>query len=74
MLPIQDIAQIEGTYALLDRLREAHPDVEIESCASGGGRIDFGILNKTQRVWLSGAMTLLSALKIQRAMLHYFCH
>ena len=24
------------------------PDVEIESCASGGGRIDFGILGRTQ--------------------------
>ena len=65
VLPIQDIAQIEGTYALLDRLREAHPDVEIESCASGGGRIDFGILNKTQRVWLSDSNDALERLKIQ---------
>ena len=33
--------------------RGAHPEVEFESCASGGGRIDFGILAQTQRVWLS---------------------
>ena len=65
VLPIQDIAQINGTYALLDRLRHAHPDVEIESCASGGGRIDFGILSKTQRVWLSDSNDAIERLKIQ---------
>jgi alpha-galactosidase len=45
--------QAEGFYALLDCLRAAHPDVEIESCASGGGRIDFGVLSRTNRVWPS---------------------
>ncbi|MCB1884760.1 MAG: alpha-galactosidase [Geminicoccaceae bacterium] len=39
--------------ALLDRLRGAHPSVEIASCASGGPRIDAGILRRTHRVWLS---------------------
>lgn len=37
VLPAPDAAQTRGTYALLDRLRAAHPGVEIESCASGGG-------------------------------------
>ncbi|MEL6485846.1 MAG: alpha-galactosidase, partial [Pseudomonadota bacterium] len=46
-------AQTERLYALIDRLRSAHPKVEIESCASGGGRIDFGILARTHRVWPS---------------------
>ena len=32
-------------YRLLDELREAHPDLEIESCASGGGRIDLEVLD-----------------------------
>ena len=27
---------------LLDELREAHPGLEIETCASGGGRVDLG--------------------------------
>ena len=40
-------------YALIDELRAAPPDVEIESCASGGGRIDLGILERTDRVWTS---------------------
>jgi alpha-galactosidase len=45
--------QTQGFYALLDRLRGAHPHVEIESCASGGGRIDFGVLSRVHRVWPS---------------------
>lgn len=46
-------AQVHALYELLGRLRKAHPNVEIESCASGGGRIDFGILKHTERFWLS---------------------
>ena len=46
-------AQTLALYALLDRLRAAHPGVEIESCASGGGRIDAGILRRCHRVWPS---------------------
>jgi alpha-galactosidase len=38
---------------LLDEIRFLHPDVEIESCASGGGRIDHEILRRTDRVWTS---------------------
>ena len=47
------VAQTLGTWALIDRLRAAHPDVEIESCASGGGRSDLGMLARTHRVWVS---------------------
>ena len=39
--------------------------MEIESCASGGGRIDFGILKRTQRVWLSDSNDALERLKMQ---------
>jgi alpha-galactosidase len=45
--------QTEALYALMERLTAAHPQVEIESCASGGARIDYGILKRTHRVWLS---------------------
>jgi hypothetical protein len=30
-----------------------HPGLEIESCASGGGRVDLGTLDRTDRVWAS---------------------
>ncbi|MEN8917011.1 MAG: alpha-galactosidase, partial [Octadecabacter sp.] len=65
VLPMPDAAQTRGSYALIDRLRHAFPDVEIESCASGGGRIDFGILKRTQRVWLSDSNDALERLHIQ---------
>ena len=65
VLPAPDARQTRGSYALIDRLRAAHPEVEIESCASGGGRIDFGILKRTQRVWLSDSNDALERLKIQ---------
>jgi alpha-galactosidase len=46
-------AQTLAVYALIDRLRARHPGVEIESCASGGGRADYAILRRTDRVWTS---------------------
>ncbi|WP_336631331.1 MULTISPECIES: alpha-galactosidase [unclassified Microbacterium] len=42
--------QTLALYALLDELRRRHPDLEIESCASGGGRVDLGILERTDRI------------------------
>ena len=65
VLPMPDAAQTRGSYALIDALREAFPAVEIESCASGGGRIDFGILSRTHRVWLSDSNDALERLRIQ---------
>ncbi|NNF24802.1 MAG: alpha-galactosidase [Rhodobacteraceae bacterium] len=67
VLPMPDAGQTRGSYALIDRLRAAFPGVEIESCASGGGRIDFGILSRTQRVWLSDSNDALERLKMQSA-------
>ncbi|MEM1262049.1 MAG: alpha-galactosidase [Pseudomonadota bacterium] len=53
-------------YALLDALRDRHPAVEIESCASGGGRADLGILARTDRIWTSDSNDALDRLSIQR--------
>lgn len=46
-------AQTLAFYALLDALRERHPTVEFESCASGGARIDHEVLRRAERVWTS---------------------
>jgi alpha-galactosidase len=53
-------------YRLLDELREAHPDLEIESCASGGGRIDLEVLTRTDRVWPSDTIDAVERQRIQR--------
>ena len=45
--------QTLAVYRLLDELRAAHPTLEIESCSSGGARVDLGILERTDRVWVS---------------------
>ncbi|MEO0860412.1 MAG: alpha-galactosidase [Pseudomonadota bacterium] len=65
VLPMPDADQTRGSYALIDKLRADFPNVEIESCASGGGRIDFGIMQRTQRVWLSDSNDALERLRIQ---------
>ena len=59
-------AQTRALYRLLDDLRRAHPGVEIESCASGGGRIDLEILQRTDRVWTSDCNDALERQQIQR--------
>jgi alpha-galactosidase len=45
--------QTLAVYDLIDQLRQRHPGLEIESCASGGGRVDLGILERTDRVHTS---------------------
>ena len=59
-------AQTTALYALLDELRRRHPDVEFESCASGGGRIDHEILRRVERVWTSDCNDALERQTIQR--------
>jgi alpha-galactosidase len=40
-------------YSILSELRQRHPNVEIETCSGGGGRVDLGILRYTDEVWPS---------------------
>jgi alpha-galactosidase len=53
-------------YRLLDELRARHPSVEIESCASGGSRVDLGVLERTDRIWASDCNDALERQLIQR--------
>ncbi len=64
--------QTLGTYDLIDRLRAAHPLVEVESCASGGGRIDFAMLSRTERVWTSDCNDPLERQRIQHGFSYLF--
>ena len=45
--------QTLAMYRLIDEIRLAHPSLEIESCAGGGGRADLGMLARTDRIWTS---------------------
>jgi alpha-galactosidase len=58
--------QTLALYRLLDTLRERHPRLEIESCASGGARVDLAILQRTDRVWTSDSNDAVDRQWIQR--------
>ncbi|MGW4115471.1 alpha-galactosidase [Actinosynnema sp. NPDC004786] len=59
-------AQTLAVYRLLDELRRRHPGLEVESCSSGGSRVDLGILERTDRVWASDCIDALERQGIQR--------
>ncbi|MGW4411823.1 alpha-galactosidase [Nonomuraea sp. NPDC004702] len=59
-------AQTAAVYRLIDELRRRHPGLEIESCSSGGARIDYGVLARTDRVWASDSNDALDRQAIQR--------
>jgi alpha-galactosidase len=58
--------QTLALYRLLDAVKADHPALEIESCSSGGARIDLGILARTDRVWTSDTIDALERVSIQR--------
>jgi len=59
-------AQTLATYRLLDDIRAARPTIEIESCSSGGARVDLEILEHTDRVWASDCIDARERQQIQR--------
>ena len=44
---------IEAVYDIVRKLKVKHPTVLLEACASGGGRIDYGILGIFDDFWTS---------------------
>jgi alpha-galactosidase len=46
-------AHTVAVYRMLSAIKARHPRLEIESCSSGGGRVDLGVLEMTDRVWVS---------------------
>ena len=66
------VGQTNAVYRLMDMLQQKYPNVEIESCSSGGGRIDFEVLKRTQRFWASDSNDALDRQIIQRGMSYFF--
>ncbi|WP_454699344.1 alpha-galactosidase [Arthrobacter humicola] len=58
--------QTLAAYRLFGELKKAHPGLEIESCSSGGARVDLGILETTDRIWASDCNDALERQTIQR--------
>lgn len=59
------VQYVRNLYDIIDRLRAKHPDLEIESCSGGGGRIDLGILKRVEEVWTSDNTEAFDRLRIQ---------
>ena len=58
--------QTQAIYRLFDELKKRHPGLEIESCSSGGGRIDLGMIEHADRFWTSDQNDPLERQQIQR--------
>ena len=58
--------QTQAIYRLFAELKNRHPHLEIESCASGGARIDLGVLDYVDRFWTSDNNDALERQTIQR--------
>ncbi|MBD7958144.1 alpha-galactosidase [Microbacterium sp. Sa4CUA7] len=55
-----------AVYRLIDELKATRPGLEIESCASGGARVDLGMLDRTDRIWTSDCLDPVERLENQR--------
>lgn len=58
--------QTLAVYRLMAALKAEHPRLEIESCSSGGARVDLGVLEHTDRVWASDCIDPLERQQILR--------
>jgi len=59
------VEYVHNLYSILRELRKKYPQVEIESCSGGGGRVDLGILRITDEVWPSDNTDPFDRLRIQ---------
>jgi alpha-galactosidase len=59
------IDHVRHVYAIIDRLRADHPGLRVEACSGGGGRIDLGMLARTDQAWTSDNTDALDRIDIQ---------
>lgn len=57
---------ISNLYRLIDELKAKFPNVWFESCASGGGRVDLGMLSRMDQAWVSDNVD-----PLDRIFMHY---
>ena len=67
------VKYVRNYYDILDRLRARHPQLAIESCSGGGGRIDLGVLQRVDEVWTSDNTEALDRLHIQEGLHSGLC-
>jgi alpha-galactosidase len=63
---------VHATWSVMARVAEAHPDVELMLCASGGGRNDHGTLRWFHEFWTSDNTDPVTRVRMQWACTHWF--
>ncbi|QKJ33258.1 alpha-galactosidase [Mucilaginibacter mali] len=56
---------MKNVYRLVDELKKRFPNVWFESCASGGGRVDLGMLSRMDQAWVSDDTSPLDRIYMQ---------
>lgn len=56
---------VKGLYNVYERIRAKYPDIQIQLCSSGGGRVDFGALRYHDEFWASDNTNALDRIFIQ---------
>jgi alpha-galactosidase len=59
---------VEAIYAMFDHLRKQFPNVIFQNCAAGGGRLDWGMMQRFQNTELSDWLRAPRGLKILNGM------
>lgn len=62
----------KGLEKTLDRIRAKYPDVTIQACASGGGRVNYGILPWFDEFWTSDNTDALQRVYMQWGTSYFF--
>jgi alpha-galactosidase len=66
------VKYVANVYDIIDRLRARYPNLEIESCSGGGGRVDLNILTRVDQVWTSDNTEAFDRLRIQDGFGHAY--
>ena len=61
-----------GLRSALERIRKAHPDLVIQLCSSGGGRVNWGAMPYFDEFWVSDDTDAQQRLFIQWGTSHFF--
>ncbi len=59
------VRHVRGVYAIKDRLKKEFPQLTLECCSGGGGRVDYGILRYCETALVSDNHDPLTRLLIQ---------
>ncbi len=63
---------VKNYYEILKFLQRTHPQLMIQNCASGGGRVDYGALSLTHEFWASDNTDAIQRIFIQWGSSYFF--